>query len=76
MNAPRRKELNAIYALIEQARDRLQTVKDDEEDYLLNIPDNLQTSERYERAEEVVENLEDQLSALDDILEAIEEAAE
>ena len=34
MNAPRRKELNAIYALIEQARDRLQTVKDDEEEYL------------------------------------------
>jgi DNA-directed RNA polymerase specialized sigma24 family protein len=76
MNAPRRKELNAIYELIAQARDRLQIVKDDEEEYLLNIPDNPQTSERYERAEEVVESLEDALSTLDDVLEAVEEATE
>ena len=76
MNEQRRKELNAIYTLIEEARDRLECVKDEEEEYKDNIPENLQGSERYERAEEVVGVLESSLDAINLVLDDIEEAAE
>ena len=76
MNAQRRKELDQIWELVAEARDRLESVKDDEEDYKDNIPENLQGSERYERAEEVVYNLENALDELNSVLETIEEAAE
>lgn len=76
MNALRRKELQAIYDLISEAKDRLEAVKGDEEDYMYNMPENLQGSERYERAEEVVDILESSLDDLDTVLENIEVAAE
>ncbi len=75
MNALRRKELNAIYNLITEARDRLEAVKDEEE-YMDNMPENLQGSERYERAEEVVGMLESTIDTLDLALDDIEEAAQ
>ena len=39
----------------------------DEQDYLDNIPENLQGSERYEAGENAVENLEDAIDWLEDI---------
>jgi hypothetical protein len=76
MNAPRRKELQAIHNLITEARDRLMVVKDDEEEYLFNMPENLQNSERYTNTEEMVESLEECLDELDTILETIEEVTQ
>ena len=76
MNKPRRKELQAIYELISEARERLEIVKDEEEEYMDNMPENLQGSERYERAEEIVDNLDEAIDELDNILETIEEAGE
>lgn len=76
MNNPRRKELQAIYALISEARYRLECVKGEEEEYRDNMPENLQTSEKYERADEVVGSLEETLDSLDTVLDAIDEAQE
>ncbi len=76
MNKPRRQEIQAIYDLIAEARDRLEMVKNEEEDYKENMPENLQSSERYERAEEVVEELEECLDDFDTILETLEEVTQ
>ena len=59
MNKQRRKELQKIYELINEAKDRLEMVKDEEEEYKDNMPENLQGSERYERAEEIVNDLDE-----------------
>ena len=75
MNIPRRKELEAISELLSEARDRLETVKDEEEEYLNNIPENLQGGERYDKAEDAVYNLDTALDHLMDALDAIEEAS-
>ena len=51
-------------------------MKDEEQEYFDNIPENFQSSERYEKAENAVAALEDALSMFDDIADNIETALE
>lgn len=74
MNRYRRKDLREISAQVEELRDALETIKGDEEEYLENMPQNLQGSERYETAEEAVSNMEDAISSLEDAISSIGEA--
>ncbi len=88
MNAPRRKELQNIIEAIEEIKSQLEdqqeileSLKDEEMEYFENIPENLQSSERYERAEtssNALENaydtLYDLISSLEDVTSSIEEA--
>ena len=59
----------------------LEELKDEEMEYFENIPENLQSSERYERAEtsssaleEAYDTLYDLISQLEDVTSSIEEA--
>lgn len=88
MNKIRRKAISEIIEKIEALQTEMEdilsdieTVKDEESEYFENIPENLQSSERYEIAESAVENLEsaydtfdDMKSSLDDVLSSLEEA--
>ena len=88
MNAPRRKELQNIIEAIEEIKSQLEdqqeileSLKDEEMEYFENIPENLQSSERYERAEtsssaleEAYDTLYDLISSLEDVTSSIEEA--
>ena len=88
MTASRRKKLQAIIEAIEDLRSQLEDqqsdleeLKDEEMEYFENIPENLQFSERYERAEtsssaleDAYDTLEDLISRLGDVTSSIEEA--
>ena len=88
MNAPRRKNLQAIIEAIEDLKSQLEDhqsdleeLKDEEMEYFENIPENLQSSERYERAEtsssaleSAYDTLYDLVSQLDDVTSSIQEA--
>lgn len=76
MNKPRRKELTEIYELIASAKERLEIVKDDEQEYRDNMPENLQCGEKAERADEVVYELEDAIDNLERVLDIIDDAQE
>ena len=76
MNKQRRKELNVIIDKLTELRDLLENLKDEEQDYFDNMPENLQYSERGERAEEAVMSLEEALDNIDSVVESIEEAIE
>ncbi|MBR2453373.1 MAG: hypothetical protein IKB35_00050 [Clostridia bacterium] len=76
MNKVRRKELQELYDIISEAKDRLEMLHDEEEEYMENIPENLQSSERYEKAEAAVSALESAISSLEEALDYIEEAKE
>lgn len=65
MNKIRRKEIAKAIELIEQAREILEAVNDEEQEALDNMPENLQGSERYEYSEECISTLEDAIEALD-----------
>lgn len=76
MNNLRRKTLQNLYDIIANAKDNLDEVRDEEECYKDNMPENLQGSERYERSEEAIDALESAISSLEDALDSIEEAKE
>lgn len=90
MNKERRKRINAAIArlddiqpMIEEIRSEIEEIKSEEEEYRDNIPENMQSGERYERAEAACDSLEEALSRFDDLEEPfgeiqgyLEEAAE
>ena len=65
MNKARRKELAEIISLIEEARERLESVMDEEQEAFDNMPESLQYSERGETMEEYISTMDEMLDALD-----------
>ena len=51
MNKQRRKELETISDEIEKLIERLESARDDEQEYFDNMPESIQAGERGERAE-------------------------
>ena len=76
MNDVRRKEINKAIDLIREAQSILESCRDDEQDYLDNIPENLQSSDRYYRAEEAIDSLDEAIDSLDSAADQAEEAVE
>lgn len=76
MNKERRKRLKKIHEMLSEVCSELESVKDEEEENFENIPENLQNSERYDKAAHTVELLEDACCYLDDVMQFVEEACE
>lgn len=76
MNKQRRKQLEGVISKIEEAKEVLENLKDEEEDYRDNFPENLVTSEKYEKAETAVFCMEEAAQALEDAIDQINEAIE
>ena len=74
MNKQRRSELQKIYDIISDAKENLEILMDEEEEYKENIPENLQGSSRYEKAEENCDSLYEAISNIEEALEHIETA--
>lgn len=74
MNRIRRKALNDIKDQIEMLRCTLEQLAEEEEEYRDNMPENLQGSERYEKADEACDSLNSALDSLDEAVEYIDEA--
>lgn len=81
MNKTRRKELSDVIKELNVIQDRddlyscintLDSIKDDEQDYYDNIPENLQYSQRAEDSEQAIEYMEDALDLLNDVYDADE----
>lgn len=76
MNNDRRKEINKVVALLQEALSILEMARDEEGDTFNNMPENLQNSERGQKAEEAYGQLEDACSSLEDVISNCENAAE
>ena len=88
MNNPRRKriaevisKLQALEEELQAVKEEIEEIKDEEQEYLDNIPENLQLSERYEKAENAVSCLESAIDSIDcidfeEITGSLEEATE
>lgn len=74
MNKPRRKQIDAIIERLNDIQADIEAVLDDETDYRDNIPENLQSSERYETADEACDYLDDAGTTIDDIIDALNSA--
>lgn len=82
MNKARRKELLRLKERIEELQSEvydiitdLQCEARDEQDYMDNIPENLQGSELYEKAEQALENMDEAVETLEGIADELSDAA-
>ena len=90
MNIARRKNIALVIAEIQSLSGKMETVledieiiKDEEEEYRDNIPENLQGSDRYSAAEEAIDNLnsaydtlQEAFDNLNDVVSSLEEASQ
>lgn len=76
MNNTRRNAIKKLIADAEYIKDRLDSILEDEQDALDNMPESLQDTERYERMEEAVSNLEYALDGIDDVINYLDTARE
>ena len=72
MNKARRKVIKEIKDRVETAKQDLEDVLLEEQEYYDNIPENLQGSERAEASEEAIGNLEEAVDALDNTMGLLE----
>ena len=75
MNKLRRKQLQEAIELIEKAKSIVESVQDEEQDALFNLPEAFQYNERGETMEEncdrlgeILDTLSDQVDEIDDII--------
>lgn len=76
MNKIRRKELQSTIDQLIELMSSLEDLQAEEEEYRDNMPENLWGSDRYEKAEEAIFNMEDAVSSLEEAISSIEAAME
>lgn len=74
MNDKKRSVLKQAILLLGKVSDYVSQVEDDEQDALDNMPENLQSSERYEKIENAIDKLEEAINGIDEVKENIESA--
>ncbi len=71
MNKARKKKLQEAFAIIEQAKSILETVKNEEQESFDNLPEQFQSGARGEEMEGYIEILEEAFGHLDDANSAV-----
>ena len=74
MNKRKRGSLKMAITYLNSAIDIVSSVKNDEQYSLDNMPENLETSERYESMENAIDSLEDALDSIESAKSSIDEA--
>ncbi len=74
MNRVRRKNRQSIIDQLEELKGSLEDLHAEEEEYRDNIPENMQESERYEKADDACDNLSDAVDNLEEVISSIEAA--
>ena len=73
MNNKRRKEISKIVSTLEEVRDRLSEVVDEEQSAFDNTPESIQGSDRGCDSEEAIGYLSDALDSVESALEYLDE---
>ena len=73
MNNKRRKEISKIVSTLEEVRDRLSEVVDEEQSAFDNMPESIQGSDRGCDSEEAIGYLSDALDSVESALDYLDE---
>ena len=76
MNNTRRQEIHSIINEIENLKDIVENILQDEDIYRDLMPENLCGSSRYEKSEEASQNLELAISNLEETMDYLEESTQ
>ena len=76
MNKARRKELSRAVELLEEAQSIIESCRDEEQEYMDYMPENLWESEKYCAAEEAVNNMDEAYDVIGEAIDSVESAME
>jgi len=76
MNKTRRKQLSGIVDNLRDLMDELESVKNEEQEAFDNMPEGLQYSERGEVVGINIDSMDDAVSSLSDVIDALTEIIE
>lgn len=74
MNAERRKRIEKVRADLSNLKAEIEAIAQDERDYADNMPENMQSGDRHDRAEEAADALDEAASNCDDVDTSLETA--
>ena len=76
MNNTRRKSLRELIEKTEGIKQEIEEIKTEEEEYYNNMPRSVQDGEKGDRAQTVIEYLDEAMTAAGDVIENLTSAAE
>lgn len=76
MNNKRRSTLKMAIELLDKASNYISIVLEEEQECLDNMPENFEASDKYEKMEMAVDNLEYAIDGIEEMKEKIQEASE
>lgn len=76
MNTERRKEIDKARGMIEEAKSILDQCENDEREYFDNMPENMQSGDKGQRAESAAEALNEAVGELENALGNLDTAVE
>lgn len=76
MNKDRRARIQALINKLEDIREDIDFIKDEEQEYYDNMPENFQMGEKGDKAQEAIDNLDYAYSSIEEVVEYLEEALE
>lgn len=76
MNKERRKNIINTIEKLQEINETISIILEEEEIYRDNMPENLQNSEKYEKADQACDNLQECIDELESIIDMLEVASE
>ena len=76
MNNTRRKSLRELIEKTEGIKQEIEEIKTEEEEYYNNMPSSVQDGEKGDRAQTVIEYLDEAMTAAGDVIENLTSASE
>lgn len=76
MNNKRRKQISKVIEQIEESKDIITGILDEEQESLDNMPENLLESERAEQSQNAIDALDSAIGNLEEAISSLEEAQE
>ena len=76
MNNTRRKKLRELIEKTEGIKQEIEELRTEEEEYYNNMPSSVQDGEKGDRAQTVIEYLDEAMTAAGDVIENLTSAAE
>lgn len=73
MNKERRKKIGECAEKLAELRDELMELQSQEQEYMDNMPENMQEGQKYEESEGYVDALEDACRCIDDAIDQLED---
>ena len=74
MNNNRRARIQALINKLEDIKEDIDSIKEEEQEYYDNMPESIQAGERGDKAQEAIDNLDYAYSQIDEVREYLEEA--